>query len=139
MLNLGPREGANDSASEVVDSVQPDNLKRRRLDLGDLMVKPAQAKLIPVKPAELFRQVKQSEITRLAESDPMPPANKSLGRGAGKDGRPTVTALIKARVAEAAFRASLSRELAEERKRFEDFRRDETLRKCNLWRMCCSQ
>jgi len=54
---------------------------------------------------------------------PPPLANMSLGRGTGKDGRPTVTDLIKAREAEADLRASeLRRELAEERKRFEDFR-----------------
>ena len=50
-----------------------------------------------------------------------------MGRGSGKDGRPLVIDLIKAREAEADLRASeasLRKELAEERKRFEDFRRD---------------
>jgi len=54
-----------------------------------------------------------------------------LGLGTGKARRPTVTDLIKAREAETDLRASdasLRKELAEERKRFEDFRRDETLR-----------
>ena len=62
---------------------------------------------------------------------PPPPADKSLGRGTGKYGRPTVTDLIKAREAEADLRASedaLRKELAEERKRFEDLCRDENLR-----------
>ena len=62
---------------------------------------------------------------------PPPPANRSLGRGTEKAGRPTVTDLIKAREAEADLRtseAALRKKLAEERKRFEDFRRDETLR-----------
>ena len=62
---------------------------------------------------------------------PPPPANRSLGRGSGKDGRPLDIDLIKAREAEAELRASeaaLRKELAEERIRFEDFRRDETLR-----------
>ena len=56
-------------------------------------------------------------LTRLAESDPMspPPANKSMGRGSGKDGRPIVSDLIQAREAEAA--EALRKELAEERKR----------------------
>ena len=82
----------------------------------------APAKLLPAKSFELFRKAKRPEITRLAESDPMPPplANWSLGCGAGKAGRPTVTDLIKAL-------AALRKELAEEYKQFEDFRRDETL------------
>jgi len=57
--------------------------------------------------------------------------NRSLGYGTGKAGWPTVTDLIIAREAEADVRASetvLRKELAEEPKRFEDFRRDETLR-----------
>ena len=68
-----------DSAGEDIDSAQPENLKRRRSDLGDLIVKPtAPAKPISTKPVELFRQAKRPEITRLAETDPMPPppANK---------------------------------------------------------------
>ena len=54
-----------------------------------------------------------------------------MERGTGKAGRPTVTDLIQAREVEANLRISevaLRKELAEERKRFEDFRRDETLR-----------
>jgi hypothetical protein len=54
-----------------------------------------------------------------------------MGPGSGKDSRPHVTDLIKAREAEAELRASeaaLRKELAEERKRFEEFRRDETVR-----------
>ena len=54
-----------------------------------------------------------------------------MGRGSGKDGRPLVIDLIKAREVEADLRASeaaLRKELAEERKRFEDFRREESLR-----------
>ena len=53
-----------------------------------------------------------------------------MRRGSGKDGRPLVIDLIKAREAEADLRvskAAIRKELAEERKRFEDFR-DETLR-----------
>ena len=59
-----------------------------------------------------------------------PPANR-LGRGTGNADRPTVTDQIKARKAEADLRASeaaLRKELVEERKRFKDFSRDETLR-----------
>ena len=97
------------------------------------MVKPAvPAKPITAKP-ELFQLAKCPEITRLAVTDPMPPppTNRSLGRGTGKAGRPTVTDQIKARKAEADLRASeaaLRKELVEERKRFKDFSRDETLR-----------
>jgi len=97
------------------------------------MVKPAvPAKLISTKPVELLRQAKRPEITRLADYDPMapPPVNRTLGRGTGKAGRPTVTDQIKAREAEAELRASeaaLRKELTE-RKRSEDIRRDETLR-----------
>ena len=98
-----------DSAGEDIDSAQPDNLKRRRLDLDELMIKPAvPAKPISAKPVELFRQAMRPEITRLAETDPMPPpsANRSLGRGTGKAGRPTITDLIRAREVKADFRAS---------------------------------
>ena len=125
---------SNDSVGKDIESAQPDNLKRRRLDLGELMIKPAvPAKPISTKPVELFRQARRPEITRLAETDPMPPspANSSMGRGSGKDGRPLVIDKIKKREAEADLRASeaaLRKELAEERKRFEDFRGVETLR-----------
>ena len=66
------------------------------MDLGDLMIKTTgPAKPISDKPVEHFRTVRRPEITRLAESDPIPPppANKSLGRGSGKDGRPLVSDL----------------------------------------------
>ena len=93
-------------------------MKRRRLDLEDLMVKTTgQAKPISDKPVKQFRNVRRPEITRLAESDPMPPppANKSMGRGSGKDGRPIISDLIQAC-------------LAEERKRHEAFRWEESCR-----------
>jgi len=117
---------SNDSAGEDTESAQPDNLKRHRLDLGEL-IKPAVPKPTSTKPVELFRQARRPEITRLAETDPMPPplANRSMGRGLGKDGCPLVIDLIKAREAEAELRASeaaLRKKLAEERKRFEKFR-----------------
>jgi hypothetical protein len=94
---------SNDGAVEDIESTQPDNLKRRRLDLGELMIKPAvPARPISTKPVELFRQARRPEITRLAETDsmPPPPTKRSMGRGSGKDGRPLVTDLIKAREAE---------------------------------------
>jgi hypothetical protein len=58
------------------------------------------------KPIERFRARARPEITRLAETDPMPtpPPGELLGRGSGKDGRPTVAGLIKARESEAALR-----------------------------------
>ena len=60
---------------------------------------------------------------------PPHPEIKSLGCGAGKDGRPTVTDLIKPREASLrASEASFRKELAEERRRYEDFRRKETIR-----------
>jgi len=100
---------SNDSANEDIDSAQPDNLKRRRLDLGDLMVKPAAPeKLISAKHVDLFRQAKRPEITRLTDSYPIPPPplKWSLRRGTGKAGQPTVTDQIKAREAVADLRAS---------------------------------
>ena len=54
-----------------------------------------------------------------------------MGRGSGKDGRPTVSDLIQAREAEAASRdaeVALRKELAEERKRHEAFRWEESCR-----------
>ena len=54
-----------------------------------------------------------------------------MGRSTGKDDQTTVNYLIKSREAEVNLRgseATLRRELAEERKRFEDFRRYETVR-----------
>ena len=98
------------------------------------MIKPAvQAKPISTEPVEIFRQARRPEITRLADTDPLPPspADSSMRRGSGKDGRPFFIDLIIAREAEDDLRASEAvqrKELAEERKRFEDFRRDETLR-----------
>ena len=56
---------------------------------------------------------------------PPPPANKSMGRGSGKDGRPTISDIIQAQEAEAASRdaeAALRKELVEENKRHEAFR-----------------
>ena len=82
------------------------------------MIKPAvPAKPISTKPVELFRQAMCPEITRLAETNPMPapPANGLMGRVSGKDGRPLVIDQIKAREAEADLRASeaaLHKELA---------------------------
>ena len=35
------RRESNDSAGEDTESAQPDNVKRRRLNLGELMIKPA--------------------------------------------------------------------------------------------------
>ena len=65
---------SNDSTGEDIDSAQPDNLKRRHLDLGELMIKQAvPAKPFSDKPVELFRQARRPDITRLAETDPMPP------------------------------------------------------------------
>ena len=87
MLNLGPREG------EVAENLN-----------GTSVIKPSvPARPIFTKPVELFRQARRPEITRLAETDPMspPPANRSMGRGSGKDGRLLVMDLIKAGEAEA--------------------------------------
>jgi len=59
---------------------------------------------------------------------PPPPANKSLGRGSCKDGRPLVADLIQARETEAALR----KQLEEERKKNEAFREEE---KCQTARI----
>ena len=90
-------------------------MKHRRLDLGDLMIKTTgPAKPVSDKPVEHFRTVRRPEIIRLAEIDQMPPpANRSLGRVSGKDGRPLVSDLIQAREIE----ADLRKQLAEERKK----------------------
>jgi hypothetical protein len=83
----------------MVYSLSHPPMKRRRLDLGDLTVKSTgPAKPISVKPVEHFRTVRRPDNT-VAESDPMPPppANKGMGRGSGKDGRPLVADLIQAR------------------------------------------
>ena len=53
---------------------------------------------------------------------PPPTANKSMGRGSGKDGRPLVSDLIQARETE----ATLRKQLEEERKRHETFRQEES-------------
>ena len=65
------------------------------------------------------------EITRLAETDPMPPG-KLLGRGSGKNGRPTVTDLIKPRESKASLRETASafrKKLADEREKYATYRR----------------
>ena len=87
-----------------------------------------QTKPISDKPAEQFRTVRRAEIKRLAEYDP---ANKCMGQGSGKDGRPTVSDLIQDGEVEAASRdaeAALRKELAEELKRHEAFRWEESCR-----------
>jgi len=70
MRNWG-RRTSTDSACEVIDTSQlhvPH--KRRLLDLCELMVKSAvQAKPTIDKPTEQFRNARQPEITRLADSD----------------------------------------------------------------------
>ena len=106
-------------------------MKRRRLDLGDLMVKQTgPAKPISDRPVEHFRSVRRPEITRLTENDPMPPptASKSLGRGSGKDGRPLVSDLAQARANEALLR----QQLTEERQKNDAFRQEETRRTAKI-------
>ena len=82
------------------------------------------------KPVEQFRTIRRLEITRLAESDPMPPPpeNKVLGRGSGKDGCSLVADLIQARETEAASR----KQLEEERKKHEAFREEEACRTARI-------
>ena len=100
-------------------------MKRRRLDLGELMVKTtSSAKPIPDKPVKHFRSVRRPEITRLIENDPMPPptASKSLGRA--KAGRPLVSDLAQTRANE----ALLKQQLTEERQKHDAFRQEESRR-----------
>ena len=81
-----------------------------RRDLGGLIVRTtASAKPTSAKPIQQCRARRRPEITRLAETDPIPPPppGKVLGRGTGKDGRPTVIDLIKARESEAALRETM--------------------------------
>jgi len=82
------------------------------------MVKPAApAKLISASPLSNFDMPGDQRLPAEYEPMPPPPANKSLGRETGKDGRPTVTDLSKAREGEILreTEASLLREMAEER------------------------
>ena len=57
-----------------------------------------------------------------------PPANKGLGRGSGKDGRPLVSDLVQARENEAALR----KQLEKERKKHAAFRTEETDRTARM-------
>ena len=59
---------------------------------------------------------------------PPPPANKGLGRGSGKDGRPLVADLIQARETESALR----KQHEEESKQHEAFRWEETCRTARI-------
>ena len=59
---------------------------------------------------------------------PPPMANKSMGRGSGKDGHPLVSDFIQARETE----ATLRKQLEEERKRHEAFRQEESCRTARL-------
>ena len=63
----------NDDEVMVLSLSHPP-MKRRRLDLGDLMVKQTgPAKPISDRPVEHFQTVRRPEITRLTKYDPMPP------------------------------------------------------------------
>ena len=119
------RRTSNDDEMMVYSLNHPP-MKRRRLDLGDLMVKTTgPAKHISDKPVEQFRTVRRPKITRLAEGDLCHHLRQTKGQGSrGKDGRPTVSDLIQAQETEAASRdteAASRKELAEERKRHEAF------------------
>jgi hypothetical protein len=106
-------------------------IKRRRLDLGELMVKTTSStKPNSDKPIEQFRSVPRPEITRLTENDPVPPptAKKLLGRGSGKAGRPLVSDLAQARANE----ALLKQQLMEERQKHDAFRQEEARRTARL-------
>ena len=72
------------------------------MDLCDLMVKPTPVEPLSAKPVELFRQARRPKITRLAESDPMPPppANRSWDEALAN-----LDDLIKTHEAEADLRA----------------------------------
>ena len=96
---------SNDNAGEVIDTSQPEPLKRYRLDLRDLMVKPA------------------------AQTNPMPPppANKYTGQGWQTHRiRPHQDTRVGDNLT--GIRCCLRKELAEERRRHEAFRFEETLR-----------
>jgi hypothetical protein len=81
--------------SEDVDLVHP-TTKRRKLDMGELMVKPIVTKRAGVgKSLSQFKAPKlnlRPEITRLPSYDNangnLPTTGKVLGKGSGKDGRP---------------------------------------------------
>ena len=88
--------------SEDVDLLHPtEPSKRRKLDMGELMVKPNVTKRAGVgKPFSQFKAPKRPEITRLPPFDDadgsLPTAGKALGKGSGKEG-PIVADLIQLR------------------------------------------
>ena len=114
----------NDDEVKVLPLNHPP-MKRRRSDLGDLMVKhTGPAKPISDRPVEHFRSVRRPEITRLTDSDTATPCNKNMGRRSGKDGRPLASDLVQARENEVALR----KQLEEERQKHDAFRQEETRR-----------
>jgi len=69
---------STENTGEVIDLSQYEPLKRRRSDLGDLIVKNlAAANPISDKPAEQYSN-DRPEITRLAESDSMSPPQRDI-------------------------------------------------------------
>jgi hypothetical protein len=89
--------------SEDMDLVHPtEPSKRRKLNMGDLMVKPNVTKRAGLgKPSSQFKAPKRPEITRLPPYDDadgiLPTTVKALGKGSGKDGRSLVADLIRLR------------------------------------------
>ena len=119
---LAPTTSTSDPAqhqSEDMDLVHPtEPSKRRKLDMGELMVKPNITKRAGVgKPLSQFKAPKRSEITRLpayddAEGSPTA-TGKVISKGSGKEGRPIVADLVRLRESE----ARLAQELANEKAR----------------------
>ena len=85
---------------EVLPPAEP--LKRRKIDMGELMVKTNVTKRAGLgKPLSQFKAPKRSEITRLptydvAEGSPTA-TGKVFSEGSGKDGRPIVEDLVRER------------------------------------------
>jgi len=105
--------------SEEADFLQPtESLKRRKIDLGQLMVKTNVTKRAGSgRPLSQFKAPKRPEITRLPDFDDSngSPTNtaKVAGKGSGKDGRPIVADLVRLRESE----SRLAQELANEKAR----------------------
>jgi hypothetical protein len=105
------RQQSTDSAGDPTDTSQlavPH--KKRRLDLGDLMVKPASSRpLPPTRPVQQFLQPKRRDIIQLSEDvmDFETPVVVPKQKGSGKDGRPTVGDITALRESEARLRQQL--------------------------------
>ena len=109
-------EPALPHSEEAAVLLPNESLKRRKIDLGQLMVKSNVTKRAGSgRPLSQFKAPKRPEITRLPEYDDNNGSptitGKVVGKGSGKDGRPIVADLVRLRESE----ARLAQELADEK------------------------